>query len=41
MQASRIRRFRTVAVATMFSMLLGLITVSSVFADGGSTPWPR
>lgn len=39
--ASRVRRMRALAVAAGISTLLALLTVGSVFADGGTSPWPK
>jgi len=38
---SRIRRFRTYAVAAALSTLLALLTVGAALADGGTGPWPK
>ena len=38
---SRIRRFRTYAVAAGLSTLLALLTVGAALADGGTGTWPK
>ena len=38
---SRIRRFRTLAIATALSALVTLLTVGAALADGGTGSWPK
>jgi hypothetical protein len=38
---SRIRRFRSLTVATALSALLALLTVGAALADGGTGTWPK